>query len=443
VVTVWIKKQKVEQDQRDYFLPVIGKKKLVAGGMGSAAYVAHTNDICANYFNVLTDATTNTTDFANLTFQSELSFAPRQTVTGIGLQWQQRVKKFWLKASAPVTKVENDLRMTEEIINAGSTTASGAVNTMVDAFKQDAMKYGKIDGKQSKWGVADVEVMLGRDFIDEDHCQVSSYVGVVVPTGNKAKAEYLNEAIVGNGKHFGVMLGSSSRHVWKEGDNYVLAVCCEANSRYLFENTQKRMFDLNGKTWSRFLWLSKKSATVADGLDFGSGLDFGINQLTLDAKVKARGSFTANTALNLRKEGGFEAEVGMNLYARQAEDVSLKSAFANDDEYAIPALGNALNSWDASQSSSFSNIKRVNSGIGNTSAQNGDSVFNPIAAADLDLNSAAHPGVVENTVYGVLGMNWDEWKCPGFLGLGGSYTYSSDNAGMKRWGAWAKAGLSF
>ena len=444
-----------EQGLRDYFLPFEGKTKLIAGETGSTAYTIGTNnptgtvgaaDLVAGYFNVQTgtvgSSSANLT--SQLTFQSELSFAPKQTVVGIGLQWQQRLpKKWWLKVSAPITHVKNDLHMTEDVINEGKgVSITGAVANMTAAFKQEAMRYGKIDGAQEKWGVADIEVLVGRHGFDHEYAQACWYVGMVIPTGKKPTAEYLWEAVVGNNKHFGVMLGGSTRLVWKEGDDYVLAVCCDTNGRFLFENTQKRMLDLKGKPWSRYFLLVKEADFPTSGNfeDNRADLELGVNVLTQDVKVAPHGSFTGNTALNFRKDNGFEAEVGFNLYVREAEKIKLKNAFANADNYGIPYLGSFVDSA-AATTNSFQTINRAFIDEGGDAGTT--NTFLALAEADLDLNSAAHPAVYENTVYATLGMNWDKCKMPVFVNVGGAYTFNENNACAKRWGIWGKAGVSF
>ncbi len=442
-----------EQDLRDYFLPVAGKTKLVAAEDGAEAYISGTdayvagtlgqtagsNDIMANYFNVQT-ATSGVLPVQAGVFQSELTFAPKQTVIGVGLQWQQRLpKKWWMQVSAPITKVKNDLGMTEEVINAGSgAVPDSAVANMTDAFKQAAMLYGKIDGAQSKWGVADVEVLVGKHWLDEDYAKACGYFGIVIPTGNKPKAEYLWEAVVGNNKHFGVMLGSNTRLVWKEGDDYVLAIHCDANARYLFENTQTRMLDLKNKPWGRYLSLVKEAD--ADSSD-RTNLEFGVNILTQAVKVAPHGAFTGNTALNFRKDNGFEAEAGFNLHVREAEEVKLKNAFTNADVYGIVAA----QQFGAGNSTTctFATISRANLNEGGDQNSSASRIFIPLVEADLDLNSAAHPAVYETAVYATMGMNWDKNKIPSFVNVGGSFTFNENNAAAQRWAIWGKAGISF
>lgn len=445
---------------RDYFLPVTGKSTLVAGEIGSAASIAGTADIQANYFNVQTAQVTNAASLNNLTFQSNLSFDPRQTMAGIAFKWQQgfniKNRDLYFKVSVPVIQVTNDLRMSEEVVNAGGgAVPTGAVANMTQAFKQPLLQYGKIDGKQSKWGVADLEVILGLDWTKQDHCQLSTFIGMVAPTGNRPKAEYLYEAIVGNNHHWGVILGGSSRHLWKEGDNYTLTFLCDGDWRYLFENTQTRMLDLVDKPWGRYVYLANTASGAAlVGTDSlfaqpvaADSLVLGANFLTQEVKVKPYGAFMINTALNYRHDNGFELEGGFNFYTRQAEKVELKNAFANPNNYGIPLLATDADAGSWQETASFATIDNTqNESSGDViqgGVDGGDPLTLTITQSDLDFNSASHPAVLESTIYGLAGKNWDSWRFPCYAGVGGSYTYSVDNSGTDRWAVFGKLGVSF
>lgn len=443
-----------KQAIRDYFLPFSGKSSLIAGEVGSTAYQVAGGlpgvDLVANYFGVLTAAVDSVADLDTCDFQSTLSFSPKQTVAGVGLQWQQRFgkcKNWWFKVNAPVLYVKNDLGMTEDVtdVGAGSVqTSSGAVANMTDAFKQSTLNYGKIDGARHKWGVADLEAMVGYDFIDEDVYQLGGYLGVVAPTSNKPNSSYLWMPVVGNNKHAGVMLGSSGRAVWKEGDNYSLSAVCDADARYLFQNTQYRTFDLLDRgPWSRYIWLVKKDATFSGSnfIQYGTNTFLGPNILTQEAKVRPHGAFTVNTALNYHRVNGLQAELGVNVYARQSEEVELKNAFTNSDNYMIPDTDTALDTGTASYSAPAT-INNASLGVSDQDYDN-DPFALTLTQAMLDLNSAAAPAVIQNTFYGHVGMNWDKWKYPGFAGVGGAYTVNADNAGFDHWVVWAKLGLSF
>lgn len=442
-----------EQALRDYFLPVAGKTSLVVGGLGSAAYIGNpvTLDVVSDFFNVFTSDITGGV-FTNDTFQSNLAFNPKQKVAGIGLQWQQSFfDKYFFKASAPIVHISNDLGMVETVTNAGGgAVPTGAVGNMTEAFKQTDLLYGKIDGAQTKWGVADVELILGRDWIDDPTAKMSLYLGLVCPTGNRPKAEYLWEAIIGNNKHWGAFFGSSSSYIWLEGDNYVVTAVCDTDARYLFENTQVRMLDLKGRPWSRYMYLASVNTNAAgDALTagqtmFDQGLEFGANILTQAVRVAPHGSFTINSGLNYKRECGLEAEAGVNFFARQAENVKLANRFVNYNQYSVPALLSDINAPDFANTASFATIDNAqeqgnfdrNHGTGTAQAY----VF---TESDLDLNSASTPAVLESTFYAALGKSWNGCRYPCFAGIGGSYTYTADNASIRRWGVWGKAGLTF
>lgn len=448
-------------DLAAYFLPV-DKSTLVTGEIGSSAYVSNLQnnqalDVCANYFNIFTNSFGGTpadTDFNTMTFQSNLTFKPKHTIAGVGLQWQQEFRKYYFKVDAPIVKVTHDLGMTENVINVGGgANQAGSVRTsatqganMTAAFNQAGLLYGKIDGKRSKWGVADMEFVFGRNWMDTDVCQVSSYLGILAPTGGKPDPEYLDNAIVGNGGHWGFMMGSGSRFVWKETDNYTVSICWDVDSRYFLRNTQTRMLDLKNRPWSRYMWLAQYSTTVPGTVTneslYEQGLDFAVNVLTQPVHVKSHGAFTANTAFNFRRDCGLEVEVGTNFYARQAEKINLLTPWINYNKWMLPAVGVDVNAAAWSASANFISINNAQL-YGNDAYADGSEAAVPLTQDDIDLNSACQSAVVENTFYGSIGKNWDHWRYPSFAGIGGSYTYSGDNVGNKRFMLWAKLGTSF
>lgn len=67
-----------------------------------------------------------------------------------------------------------------------------------------------------------------------------------------------------------------------------------------------------------------------------------------------------------------------------------------------------------------------------------------IQATDLDLNTAATPAILTNTLYGTLGFHLYEREYPLFGNVGGSYTFSKNNDAVpRRWVIWVKMGVSF
>ena len=187
----------------------------------------------------------------------------------------------------------------------------------------------------------------------------------------------------------------------------------------------------------------------------------GINVFTQKMRVSPRFSFDFNTALVFGHGCGFNAELGYNFFARQAEKVQLKTAFPTN----LAIVGfDADGDIDPTLINRFSNIG--DNGFGSPATvdvtcidpatttvvpvssnfpaqgQPGFVAGSTIRPQDLNLLSAAAPAVLTNLVYASVGYNWDDRCYPIFVGLGGSYEFTSNNAGLDRWLVWGKFGVS-
>jgi hypothetical protein len=72
-----------------------------------------------------------------------------------------------------------------------------------------------------------------------------------------------------------------------------------------------------------------------------------------------------------------------------------------------------------------------------------DYLDNVLTIADLDFESAAHPCMFTHTVYGYVGVHFDDWCRPTFMGVGASYEFGPDNSSLDRWMVWGKIGMSY
>ncbi len=441
-----------------FFLP-FGKDTLVfaennapaAGGLVFPNVDPHFRDVNSVFFNIQT---------VGGNFQSTVAFRPRQTYVGGGFDWIQYFgwgcdpcdKRWWFEVSFPVVNVRNEVRLTESVQSQGVALNANVNANVIEAFQGlkpffspvagvaglvtgSPILFGKIDGRKSKTGVADVEIKLGYDWACEECYHAYSYVGVVVPTGNKPKGEFVFEPIVGNNHHVGVMWGSAfGFELWRGCDgNKALWWEMETNGRYLFRNTQTRSFDLINKEWSRYqlVFVSQADAQAATATE-------GINVFTQRVRVKPRFSFDFNSGL-VFTACGFEGELGYNFWARQAEKVSLKEPFFDTIALsAVPVIAppGAINRAIT--------IREEFTGANVSLAANAAQRYtnNRVQEQDLDLSSAAHPCALSHTVYGSLGYNWDCLCWPVFAGIGGSYEFASCNTALERWMVWGKLGIS-
>ena len=433
-------------DIAEFFLP-FGKRTLgvleYKPGVSTGDNIPG-KDIEARNFNIKTDPGSSTT------FGSTLRFCPRQTLFGIGFTYKQAITTkhhcddegltgFWGEVSFPVVHVTNTMGMIETVTSTGggvlaATGLNGVpfVPNMTDAFKQDSWKYGKICGKMSKWGVADIELKIGYNTIEMEKCHLNSYAGVVVPTGNKPQGHLMFEPIVGNNHHFGLMLGNNLGFELIHHGDHKVEMEWDTNSRFLFYNYQVRSYDLIDKAWSRYLSVySNKTAAqaAATAQDANSGTA-GINIFTGCFKVSPRFSFNLNNAYLYTHSCGFSAEVGYNFYSRQAEELKLK-----DTKFNSAAIESVVGEGFTNPYRTIrNNLVPVDVAVAD---------YQAIQLSDINIDSASHPAVLSNILYATVAYD-RVWYCfPVFVSVGGSYEFSSVNTALHRWMAWGKFGFSF
>jgi hypothetical protein len=399
-------------------------------------------------------------------FRSVIQFRPQQTVAGLGISWKQYLgwndccdRKWYLWLNTPVTYVRNDMRLTE-VVDTASTVgapfqiAAGNVTpaNMTEAFagthngflSRTVLTHGKIDGAQKKTGLGDIELFVGYDWLNSECCHLDTYFGVVIPTSNTPKGEYVFEPIFGNGNHFGVLWGSNySADIWNDdcGDRS-LSWELSFNYRYLFSKTSTRSFDLQNRPWSRYMLVFADSAanTAAAAANLVGNVVPGINELfTRKVKVTPRSQIDFNSGI-VYESCRFRGEFGYNVWARQTDKVCLKNEFVPG--VAVADLNGAV-SVVAPGSKVYNNINRLsNVGDDNIGADVAYNAANIIRESDLDLGTAGSRAALTNMVYAYLGYNWDDMCYPTFIGAGASYEFSAVNTAVERWMVWGKIGFS-
>ncbi len=444
-------------------------------------YSSNFNLFSVKFSDIVGNVIFRSTEGGNIStaFRSKICFEPQQSVVGVGLAWQHEFclcdRTYWVGISAPVVRVQNTMGLKEKILQEGEfydvipiegqeTNVNKKLRCMTEALVQDGWCFGKIDNKKhSKTQLAFIQAQFGTVWVDSECCHLEPYIGITIPTGNTPKARQVFEPIAGNGNHFGILWGGSSGYKIYDSNcgNYQLYAESEVVMQYLFSKTQKRSFDLKHKPWSRYIetYANKAQAQQANALGSSSADDFsfiflntpGINLLTLDAKVKPGFNFTFNAALVLSQcecNNGFDAEVGYNFYAKQAECLSLKQTFSTQaaiKDHAGLGITNPVRNMTNDQlinEASFLNLSTT--GNLNPNGILGAYDRGIIKQENIDLASAAHPCVLSHTVYGTLGYHWDDLCYPIMAGIGASYEFSGKmNTSLDRWLVWGKFGLSY
>ena len=322
------------EDLAQYFFPDANESLIAANdGPPQQPGFKVKKNLLAQDFNVFT---------VNNNFESKITIEPQQSVIGLGLHVRQsfwknhdRGRGFWFSFSAPIMHVKNDMNFCEFIINDGGGADEAAnevvVANMTEAFQQPAWKFGKIACAMKKTGLGDIEAKVGYEWLQHEPAHTETYIGLVIPTGNKNEGEFVFEPIVGRGKNWGLMFGSSlGLEIWTSDDGdknirYELV----SHTEFLFKNKQTRSFDLKNRPWSRYLpvYASQEQAQAASLLTPASHAQNastpGINVFTQEVKVTPGLTHDINTAFVFTCRR-FQAEVGYNFLAKRAEKVELE-----------------------------------------------------------------------------------------------------------------------
>ena len=440
----------------EYFLP-FGKSEILVAEDNSL--YASQRDVSAAQLNINNSTLTN--PLGN-TFASRSKFEFERSVMGIGFGYRCRLFNhnghgMWFAISSPFEIVRNNVTIHEHIIEpSGNPVGVGplltqdnfgqsdeeqidpiSVSSVTLAFMQQTWEFGRVDQcAHEKIGLADIDFQFGYAWHDV-HCHAELYLGATIPTGNKPKACLLFEPIIGNNKHGAILFGGTLLNKLFVRGDISISMILSMNSRYLFANTQPRSFDLKDKRWGRYMEVyanieAAEAAAAALSVNINAFGTPGINVFTQNMRVHPGFSNLMNLGF-VFKNSFFHGELGYELFSRQAERVKLACCWQPG-----PALIAAVGSGETTKSRTI-----------NHNASGSDDVLLPnyavLEASDLDIASAAHPSVVDHSLYvsGGFECNNENTRVTPFLTIGASYEFSSNNASIDRWLAWLKYGLMY
>ncbi|MCF7800099.1 hypothetical protein K9M16_03830 [Candidatus Babeliales bacterium] len=362
----------------------------------------------------------------------DLKFNASQEIWGLRIDYYQSLNRFFLQAAMPIVSVKNKMNPSAintlvPFENAGDSRnnqtildyLNGNVSSAIDTHNaQQALTNAKIVDSKSTSGVADIDVALGYNIFKHKHNRVALKLDLVIPTGNKAKGQYIFEPICGNGHYwaFGGGLVSTCR-LWQQ-ENDSIQFLLNADLKYLFRTTQKRTLGLIADNGSKInfgqYYLGGKA---------GESVLFPLaNVLTRDIRITPGLEFEGMAAFAFNTKN-FTLDLGYNIFARQGENASLNGW--ENDTYAIAATD-----FDTT---------------GNFAAANIDPTYikDYIARSNLDLETLKTPTQITHKFYAGLGYAFNQCRFPVILGLGSSYEFSSNNGAIENWAVWGKLGISF
>lgn len=373
-------------------------------------------------------------------FAGNFSINPSQRQMGLMVEYNQDLKKFfgdslfsnsWLSISIPLVTVESNLNFKQfDLQNIG--TGDGP-HDLAEAFNQKEWIYGKIDGKRSSIYLESIRIAFGSTYLSDSNFQVSYYSHFHINTASNDPAYYLFDAVAGSQGHHGMGAGVQFQIVLnKKEDPYDVCFFTGLEHTFLFRCYQKRMLDLIGKPWTRYLMLHREDREQSLNVP-------AINILTREVRARPYSLFDFILGVRI-KVRSLELECGYGIWGHGDEKLELRCPFPTG--YGI-AGASVEGDEGVTRTANTSTI--TEQGPSDTQIVNDEEVplFVSIVEDDLDLKSGASRSALNHHVHAVFSMIHKGSSVDGTFGLGFSYEVPQKNSALKTWELWGKIGAAF
>lgn len=417
------------------------------------------NDILADYFGLST------------TFAGLVNLDPHWRSTLADIRFYAGLdgiaQGLYVSLYSPVVWTRSYIKLEELIDNNGATTpypanymSNTAINapmrTITQAFArttlygdiQEPLKFGKIAEPQSRTDFADVHAVLGWNFLLKEHGHIGINAHVVIPTGNRSKAEFLFEPINGNGHHWEFGIGASGHvRIWEKDGEQEIALYVDATFTHICKSRQKRSFDfLKNGFGSRYILLKEFDSTGA----YTRKSVPAINKTTLRCDVW--NSIQIDFLIMFGyKHCNLNFDFGYNGWFRSREKIELLESLPRN-KYGIKGIQNVT-----LLAGTQSNATESKATLHGTELANQALVMDMpspifVNTGDLNLKSAANSRALTHKLFAHLSYVWStEWRADPFFGIGSEVEFEGikprDNEpnkpSMSQWSIWFKGGFVY
>ncbi|KKP22945.1 MAG: hypothetical protein SZ59_C0004G0020 [candidate division TM6 bacterium GW2011_GWF2_28_16] len=431
------------------YFGIAGKNTFVIGN--STLVTAGTADMNYGYIihNIATAATAGV---------ATLNFDPELQAYGARIDYYQDLEKIldglYLKVALPIVHTETKINRTVSSVTASNNLTEAHLNEyfagtysqdIADANAQAVLEHAKRDGSHSETSVADIDVVLGYKIWDKEKYSFALNLGLTIPVGNDADGDWAFEPIVGNGDHWGFGGGLDAMvRLWKKNDQDI-KLTLAANYRYLFSGTEKRTLGLNDVDGVEVPFGQYYLAATIGDIRRTQQLQPVANLLTQDVKVETGSQLDAELYFTYNN-GGWNVELGYNLFYKDSEDVSLKNAWSDgvygiafiDQTFATGGDGTFVASADGTAAVGANGGSR---GLINNTPTN-TALGQTTRAYGINTHVAESASQFTNKIFGGVGYIFREWEYPMMLNISGAYEFADRDA-IENWQIWGKIGVKF
>ena len=184
---------------------------------------------------------------------------------------------------------------------------------------------------QTESGIAGLSLNLGYDFYNCDNNYFGVFFRTTAPTGSKSSADYVFNAVVGNGKFWEVGAGVCGRwECWTNSDYQKLAFLLDGYVTSLINAHHTRTFDFNyssttvpsaNNCLSRYVLLKQLSFDPTTGYSYAGNLINAVNFTTrrVASHISVKGDATLRM---IYTHGGVDLGFGYNIYGQSREKIT-------------------------------------------------------------------------------------------------------------------------
>jgi hypothetical protein len=373
-----------------------------------------------------------TTDFLppDNTSQVELLLTPEQKIGGAKFSYYQHLEGIeeglYFAVHVPVLFVRNNIKPTfsreviDPIVNmsledffAGEASSKTPGNLMNPLTKSKI-----VQGGHSKGGVADVQIVLGYNFLYDTAHHLGVDFSLFIPTGSSTTGDFAFEPVLGS-RHYWLGLGLNADIVMWHKKNHALHGYFDCSYHFILKNDEQRSIGVKGIPFGHYYQAGKY-----EGRDGVADIPFfpATNVLTQAVNVHTTGVFEGIIGLSYRHRH-FKFDIGYDLYFKESERVSLKDEWV-DDVYFIPQSDVLSNAAITPSSDPLIELK--------------------LNKENLDIDAATSRAQFTNKIFFAFTYTSRESDYPLTFGLGASYEYADNKrTALDGYSIFAKAGVSF
>lgn len=414
------------------------------------------------------------------TYEGSICFKPtiQNSNADLNFYWgmDDWIQGLFLRITSPLTWTKWNLGAKFSTIKKGSEGgATGIIHDAEDFFckkssplieSDSGSQFQKIsldcarfcgcccDNNKTKTRLADIHMNLGWNFLLDENYHLGFFIQAVAPTGNKPKAEWLFEPIVGNGHHWELGGGlTSSISMWSnKNENKELSFSLDAEVTHLFNSHQNRVFDLKDKPLSRYIFARQEQPnTPYKDIPLANLTSCNMNvKISIQADVIALFNYTHNN---------WSYDLGYNFWIRSCEKFDCSDDdcdCSNNCTSCYTCCGQCvikkgIENWFIHPTDTINNLENLVD-IGTLKLTNDM----------IDYDGARTKGM-SHKIFGHINYSWIDRNIIPFLGIGGFTEFgindmccttsstspcSTDNSCCKnstvsQWGLWLKGGVSF